>query len=94
MTLTLTLPHDLEYRLSQAALHHGLDVDDYALHLLDQSLPTITPHGEVGALLQSWIEDGDAVEQRETGEYLIESLDAERETERPLFPPELKGVTW
>jgi hypothetical protein len=35
-----------------------------------------------------------ATEQQETGEYLIRVLDEDRLSERKLFPPELKGVTW
>ncbi len=45
-------------------------------------------------MLQSWIQDGDAQEQKETGEYLIEALDKDRLSNRSLFPQELKGVTW
>jgi hypothetical protein len=45
------------------------------------------------ALIQSWIEGGDAEEQRETGEYLIRVLDADRLSHRKLFPPDLKAVT-
>jgi hypothetical protein len=48
----------------------------------------------LGALLQSWIENGDAQEQKETCEYLIETLDKDRLSDRRLFPPELNGVTW
>jgi hypothetical protein len=35
-----------------------------------------------------------ATEQQETGDYLIRVLDEDRLSERKLFPPELKGVTW
>jgi hypothetical protein len=49
---------------------------------------------ELVDLLQSWIEEGDAQEQKETGEYLIRVLDEDRLSDRRLFPPELKGVTW
>ena len=45
-------------------------------------------------LLQSWIDEGNPEEQQETGEYLIRALDEDRLADRPLFPPELKGVTW
>jgi hypothetical protein len=48
----------------------------------------------VSALLRAWIEDGDEQEQRETGEYLIRTLDEDRPSERPHFPAELKGVSW
>lgn len=49
---------------------------------------------ELARLLQPWIVDGDAQEQRQTGEYLIRVLDEDRLSGRRLFPPELKGVTW
>ena len=49
---------------------------------------------KLGELLQSWIQDGDAQEQKETGEFLVQTLDEDRLSDRPLFPPELKGVTW
>lgn len=46
------------------------------------------------ALLQSWVDEGDDVEQRETGEALLAGLDANRPLERKHFPLELKGVSW
>ena len=45
-------------------------------------------------LLQSWIDTDDPAEQQETGEALLEGLDENRLSDRPLFPPELKGKTW
>ncbi len=45
-------------------------------------------------LLQSWIDQGDAEEQKETGEYLIRVFDKDRLADRRLFPGELKGITW
>jgi hypothetical protein len=53
-----------------------------------------SPRGELVDLLQSWIEKGDAQEQKETGEYLIRVLDEDRLSDRRLFPLEFKGVTW
>ena len=44
-------------------------------------------------LLQSWIDEGDPAEQRDTGEYLIRALDEDRLADRQFFPPDLKGVT-
>jgi len=46
------------------------------------------------SLLKSWIEEGDADEQRETGEYLLQALDEDRLSDRKLFPSELKGISW
>jgi hypothetical protein len=46
------------------------------------------------AILRSWTAEGAAEEQRETGEDLIQALDEDRLSDRKLFPPELKAVTW
>lgn len=46
------------------------------------------------ALLDSWGNEGDAEEHRETLEYLIQALDENRPDGYKLFPPELKGKTW
>jgi len=45
-------------------------------------------------LLQSWIDDEDTEEQKETGRYLIRALDEDRLSERKLFPVEMKGLSW
>jgi hypothetical protein len=94
MTLTLHLPPELEQRLTQEAMRQGLALDAYTLQLLAKSLPPKDRHTELVTLLEAWIEEGDAEEQQETGEYLIRALDEDRLADRPLFPPELKGVTW
>ncbi|MGE3540469.1 MAG: hypothetical protein AB7N91_23870 [Candidatus Tectimicrobiota bacterium] len=94
MTLTLHLPSALEQRLTQEATRHGLALDAYTLQLLDQSLPPTDRRTELVTLLQSWSEEDDPEEQQETGEYLIRALDEDRLADRPLFPPDLHGVTW
>lgn len=94
MTLTLHLPPELEQRLNQEAQRQGLSLDEYTLALLDKSLPPKDRRTELITLLQTWIDEGDSEEQRETGEYLIRALHEDRLSDRPLFPPELKGVTW
>ena len=45
-------------------------------------------------LIQSWMDEDDAGEQRETLEYLIHALDKDRLSDRKLFPKELKGKSW
>ena len=45
-------------------------------------------------LVQSWIDEGDTDEQRETLEYLIHALDEDRLSNRKLFPKKLKGKSW
>jgi hypothetical protein len=94
MTLTLHLPPDLEQRLIQEAKRQGLALDAYTIQLLDQSLPPKDRHTELVSLLQSWIDEGDSEERQETREYLIRALDEDRLAARPLFPPDLKDVTW
>lgn len=94
MTLTLSLPRDLEERLQHEAERQGLPADALTLRLLDQHLPARDRRAELVDLLQSWIDDGDVQEQKETGEFLVKVLDEDRLSDRPLFPPELKGVTW
>ena len=94
MTLTLHLSPELEQRLTQEAKRQGLSLDTYTLQLLDKSLPPKAHRTELVTLIESWIDEGDPEEQRETGEYLIRALDEDRLADRPLFPPDLKGVTW
>jgi hypothetical protein len=79
---------------TQEAKRHGLSLDTYTLHLLDKSLPPKDRRTELVTLLQSWMDEGDPEEQQETGEYLIRALDEDRLADRPLFPPDLKDVTW
>ncbi len=45
-------------------------------------------------LVQSWIDEDDTDEQRETLEYLIHALDEDRLSNRKLFPKKLKGKSW
>ncbi len=94
MTLTLHLPPELQQRLTKAAKRQGLAVDKYALQLLEEQLPRQDRNAALVMLLQSWIDHGDAAEQQETGEYLLRVLDEDRLSDRKLFPPELKGVSW
>lgn len=94
MTLSLSLPPDLEERLQHEAERQGLPADTLTLRLLDRHLPAQDPREELVELLQSWMEVGDAQEQKETGEYLIQALDEDRLSARSLFPQELKGLSW
>jgi hypothetical protein len=94
MTLTLNLPPELEQRLTDEAQRKGLSADECALELLEKQLLPRDARADLVALLQSWIDEGDEEEQKETGDYLIQALDEDRLSERKLFPPELKGVTW
>lgn len=90
--MTLTLTTELERRLAQEAGRRGMTVEQYALEVLTQSLPVDGGHEPLGALLQSWIDE--ASEEPQGGDDLYAALDEDRLSDRRLFPPELKGVTW
>ncbi len=94
MTLTLPLPPQLEDRLAQEAGRLGVAPADYALRLLDEHLPPADARAAIVSLLQSWVDEPDAEEQKQTGNYLVRALDEDRTAERKLFPSELEGVTW
>ncbi len=94
MTLTLNLPPELEQYLAQQAEQQGLSIETYTLQILNAYILPKENQSKLVNLLQSWMDEGDADEQRETGEYLINALDEDRLSDRKLFPVELKGVTW
>ncbi len=57
-------------------------------------LKGIDRDGGLGRLLQSWTDEGDADEQRETLDHLTRALDENRPSDRKLFPKEQKGKSW
>lgn len=94
MTLTLTLTREIEQYLTQRAQEQGLSTEAYTLQLLIEHILVKQKQTKSVNLLQSWMDEEDAEEQQETGEYLIQALDEDRLSDRQLFPIELKGVTW
>ncbi len=78
----------------QEANQQGLSIEAVTLQLLTHSIVLRQKQNEAINLLQSWIDDEDIEDQQETGQYLIHALDEDRLSERKLFPPEMKGVTW
>jgi hypothetical protein len=94
MTLTLSIPPEIEQHLDRKAREQGLSTEAYALKLLSQSSSLQEKSTKLINLLQSWIDEDDVEEQQEMGEYLIQALDEDRLSDRKLFPSELKGVTW
>jgi regulator of protease activity HflC (stomatin/prohibitin superfamily) len=93
MTLTLNLPTDLEAQLSRSAEQKGLTAEAYAAQLLEEQLrqERIERNQAAIRLLQSWIDEGDEEEQRETFEALKKGLEENRLSNRPLFPPRDEG---
>lgn len=94
MTLTLNLPPELEQYLIQEAQQQGLSVEAMTLRLLAKSIAVEQKQAEAADMLQSWIDDEDVEDQQVTGQYLLQTLDKDRLSDRQLFPPELKGITW
>jgi hypothetical protein len=97
MNLNLELNPELEVRLVAEADRQGCSAEQYIQKLLEQHLPgraMVKDPLRAIALLQSWIDEGDGEEQAETLDYLIEVLDADRLSDRPLFPLEMRGKSW
>lgn len=95
MTLQLTLPPKLEERLRQEAERHRQPSEEVALRLLDEYLPPLEERRAAAiALLHQWIEEDAPTEGAEEEDEFFRHLDASRTSNRLLFPPELKGITW
>lgn len=85
MTLTLSLPPELEQYLIQEAQQQGLSVETYALELIQKSILQKEKQLKIVNVLQSWIDESDEQEQQETGEYLINALDENRLSNSNIF---------
>ena len=94
MTLNLSLTPELEQFLTHQASQRGVSVSDYTLQLLGQHVQPKDRRTEAVALLQSWLDSDDEPQQHAAGEFLVQALDEDRLSDRKLFPPELKGVSW
>jgi hypothetical protein len=94
MTLMLSLTTELQARLALEAKRLGLPDAECALRLLDDHLPPAQRREQAAALIESWIQEEDDQEQKQTGDFLVQSLDEDRLSERKRFPPDLEGVSW
>ncbi len=94
MTLTLNLPPELEQYLLQESTQQQISIEVMTIQLLTQSALSRQKQTAAVAILQSWSDDEEDEEQQETGQYLINVLDEDRLSDRKLFPPELKGMSW
>ena len=92
VNVTLDLTPELGRRLKQAARQHGVSANAYTVQLLDRHLPGDRQAGDLVSLLQSWMDEENGGEQRDTGEYLVRALDDDRLSDRRFFPPEQKGL--
>jgi hypothetical protein len=97
MALQLTLPPELEARLRQEAERRGQPTEAVALRLLDEHLPPLNESNrriQAAKSLEELFAAADAAPEQDDGYDLLQALDQNRQGERPLFPPELKGVSW
>jgi hypothetical protein len=94
MAIILNLPLDVEKYLLQEADEQGVSIESVTLDLLTNLIVLKQKRTKAVNLLQSWIDDEDTEEQKETGRYLIRALDEDRLSERKLFPVEMKGLSW
>lgn len=96
MTLQLTLSAELEQRLRQEAERRRQSAATVALELLDRHLPPPLTERQQAALamLQGWMEEDVRAGDPEEAEDFFRNLDADRTSSRPLFPPEMRGISW
>ena len=94
MTLTLALSPAIEECLTREALREGLPRDAYAARVLEQHFQPQARSDRAIAALQAWRDDAARRDREEPANDLLHALDENRLADRPLYPPELKGVTW
>ena len=94
MVLMLNLTPEMELHLNREAQKKGVSVEAYALEMLQEQISNKEKQTSLVDVLDSWLDEDDAHEQESTGEFLIKALDEDRLSERKLFPPEMKGVSW
>ncbi len=98
MTLHLTLPPELEARLRQEAERRGQPEEAIALQVLDEHLPPPLDESnrriQAAKSLEELFAAADAAPEPDDDYDLLQALDENRKGERPLFPSELKGISW
>jgi hypothetical protein len=75
--------------LLQEANQKGLSIESVTLDLLTSFILLRQKQTKAVNLIQSWIDDENIEEQKETGQYLICALDEDRLSDRKLFPVEM-----
>lgn len=96
MTLHLQLPPQLHERLRQESERRGEAAEALALRILDEHLPPPVDARRAAALamLQQWMEEDAQMQDSEEADEFFRGLDAARTSDRPLFPPDMKGISW
>jgi hypothetical protein len=84
MSLTTELSDSADTALRKEAGRLGVCPEELAGSLASDNLP-VPNKGSLSALIQSWIDEGDEAEQRETWEALKAGIDANRVGQRRFF---------
>ncbi|HEY3330120.1 MAG TPA: hypothetical protein VGK19_08890 [Capsulimonadaceae bacterium] len=88
MTLSLTLPADIEAQVFAEAAKQDIGIEEYVVKLISSSVsrPDESARRQRAiAAIESLSLIGSEEEQRETFEYLAASLDNDRLSDRKLF---------
>ncbi|MDX2029436.1 MAG: hypothetical protein SF339_02125 [Blastocatellia bacterium] len=95
MSLVLATAPEFEHRLKMQADREGLPPEQYALKILDEHMEQTERERRERAiaLLQSWIQEAPDLEEGYDEEF-FRTLDQDRLSDRKLFPPEMKGISW
>ena len=94
MALTLELPRDLEERLKSVAEAKGIPPTECAFQILNQHLPPKARSTKLRAMFEAWAKDEAENPEDDDGYDILEMLDEDRLSDRKLYPPELKGISW
>ena len=94
MTLTLALPSVVEETLAREAELEGLALDAYALRVLELHVQKPYRSDRAITALKAWRDDAAQRDLEEDVNDILPKLDEDRLSDRLLFPPELKDVTW
>jgi len=91
MSSVIVLAPELEEKVNREAARQGLKLNEYVAKALDEY--TSQTEQQQSQLVPPWIEPArDPSEGYEDDFFRM--LDEDRMSDRKLFPPELKGVSW
>ncbi len=93
--LTLSLPHELEFGLKREAGCRRVSPEQFALEALNEYVAQSLQHRveKLREMFRQWNEE-EVDESEALDDEFFKMLDEDRPSDRKLFPPELKGISW
>ena len=87
MTVSLTLPPDVEARVYAEAARRSVAVDDYVASVITAAVPAADSERRARALaaIEAVNEMGTEEEQQDTFDFLSRAIDEDRLSDRKLF---------